>query len=119
MTHLRAPSWMPMERSVVGGVSYMPAYMAIYDTVRDMRERLAAWPGLADVSPACSLNALETAAGLLDDGTTFVVTGDVPAMWLRASTAQALPYVPLAARDDDVRRLVLGLIRRQASYIRI
>jgi uncharacterized protein len=97
----------------------MPAYAAIYDNVREVRERLVDWPELADLFAACYLNTLETTVELLDDGTTFVVTGDIPAMWLRDSTAQILPYVPLAARDDDVRRLVVGLIRRQASYIRI
>ncbi len=97
----------------------MPTYAAVYEAVRDVREQLADWPELADVFTACYLNTLETTVELLDDGTTFVVTGDIPAMWLRDSTAQVLPYVPLAARDDDVRRLVLGLMRRQASFIHI
>jgi uncharacterized protein len=98
---------------------HAPAYAAVYATVRDMRRRLADWPALADLFATCYLNTLETTVELLDDGTTFIVTGDIPAMWLRDSTAQVLPYVPLAASDDDVRRLVRGLIRRQASYIHI
>jgi meiotically up-regulated gene 157 (Mug157) protein len=97
----------------------MPAYAAIHDTVRDMQERLAEWPELAEVFAACYLNSLETTVELQDDGTTFVVTGDIPAMWLRDSSAQVWPYVPLASRDSEVRRLVRGLMLRQARYIHI
>lgn len=97
----------------------MPTYEAIYATVRDMRQRLAVWPELADLFASCFLNTLETTVELLDDGTTFVVTGDIPAMWLRDSTAQVMPYVPLARYDEDVRRLVRGLIHRQAHYIHL
>jgi uncharacterized protein len=95
----------------------MPTYAAIHATVCDMRRRLAGWPDLADLFASCFLNTLETTVELLDDGTTFVVTGDIPAMWLRDSSAQVMPYVPLAAGDADVRRLVRGLIQRQAQYI--
>src|SRR5258707_12611360 len=97
----------------------MPTYAAIHATVRDMRRRLADWPELADLFAACYLNTLETTVELRDDGSTFVITGDIPAMWLRDSTAQVMPYVPLAARDDDVRRLVRGVVQRQANYINI
>lgn len=97
----------------------MPAYAAVYATVRDIQQRLTEWPELARLFTACYLNTLETTVELLDDGTTFVVTGDIPAMWLRDSSAQIMPYVPLAAGDEDVRRLVRGVIRRQASYIHV
>ena len=97
----------------------MPAYASVHATVREVRERLASWPELADLFASCYLNTLETTVELLDDGTTYVRTGDIPAMWLRDSTAQVMPYVFLARRDDDVRRLVRGLIHRQAAYIHI
>src|SRR5260221_14630680 len=97
----------------------MPTYAAIHGTVRDMRRRLADWPELADLFAACYLNTLETTVELLDDGSTFVITGDIPAMWLRDSAAQVMPYVPLAARDDDVRRLVRGLVQRQGDFITV
>ena len=65
----------------------------------------------------CYLNTVETTTEILDDQTTFVFTGDIPAMWLRNSAAQVRPLVALAAHDMDVRRLVKGLILRQAQYI--
>ena len=51
------------------------------------------------------------------DGTVFLVTGDIPAMWLRDSSAQVYHYVPHAAKYPEVREAVLGLLERQFQYI--
>ncbi len=48
---------------------------------------------------------------------TFIITGDIDAMWLRDSTAQVWPYLPLANKDSDLRDLFAGLINRQADCI--
>jgi meiotically up-regulated gene 157 (Mug157) protein len=50
---------------------------------------------------------------------TFVVTGDIHAMWLRDSTAQVWPYLPLTRDDPGLRRLVEGVVRRQTACILI
>lgn len=50
---------------------------------------------------------------------TFVITGDIDAMWLRDSSAQVWPYLPLASRDPALRELLEGVIRRQARCILI
>src|SRR5687767_5206848 len=50
---------------------------------------------------------------------TFVITGDIDAMWLRDSAAQVWPYVPLLADDEPLRRLVAGVIHRQAACVLI
>ncbi len=74
---------------------------------------------LRQVFRQCFLNTLQTTVELLDDATTFVFTGDIPAMWLRDSSAQVRPYVRFAERDADLQRLVAGLIQRQAMYINL
>ncbi|MCL6442758.1 MAG: glycoside hydrolase family 125 protein [Alicyclobacillus sp.] len=74
-------------------------------------------PELAKVFRICYPNSLETTTELLDDGTTFVITGDIPAMWLRDSSAQVRPYVHLTRKDEELRRIIRGLIWRQAGYI--
>lgn len=76
-------------------------------------------PRLARLFRSCYPNTLETTTEALSDGTTFVFTGDIPAMWLRDSAAQVRPYVPLAAHDPELRQLVRGLIWRQAAYLLI
>jgi len=50
---------------------------------------------------------------------TAVITGDIPAMWLRDSSAQVWPYLPLAGKDEPLRALLEGVIRRQARCILI
>ena len=48
---------------------------------------------------------------------TFIVTGDIPAMWLRDATNQVLPYVRLAAQDRRLARMLFGLLRQQARLV--
>jgi len=50
---------------------------------------------------------------------TAVITGDIPAMWLRDSSAQVWPYLPLASKDTALRRLLEGVIRRQTRCLLI
>ena len=54
---------------------------------------------------------------IMDDGTVHVITGDIPAMWLRDSTAQIRPFLFLAKEDEEMRKLAAGLVRRQFFYI--
>ncbi|GLC31229.1 glycosyl hydrolase [Clostridium omnivorum] len=65
----------------------------------------------------CYLSTLATTTNLLEDGTTFVLTGDIPAMWLRDSSAQVKHYLPLVNKDPQIARVIEGLIKRQVMYI--
>jgi meiotically up-regulated gene 157 (Mug157) protein len=48
---------------------------------------------------------------------TFIITGDIPSMWLRDSTNQVWPYLPLMRRDPKLAKMVHGLLERQKSQI--
>ena len=50
---------------------------------------------------------------------TFVITGDIHAMWLRDSSAQVYPFVTLAKKDKDLRQMLVGAINRQTACILI
>jgi meiotically up-regulated gene 157 (Mug157) protein len=50
---------------------------------------------------------------------TAVLTGDIPAMWLRDSSAQVWPYLPLLRKDPALRELIEGVIRRQTRCLLI
>jgi len=50
---------------------------------------------------------------------TFVITGDINAMWLRDSSAQVWPYLPLAKRDEKLQTMLAGVINRQTKCINI
>ncbi len=48
---------------------------------------------------------------------TFIITGDIDAMWLRDSTAQVWPYMPLIEKDEKLKDLVRGLVNRQVKCV--
>ncbi len=48
---------------------------------------------------------------------TFVITGDIDAMWLRDSSAQVWPYLPLMNEDKNLQQLIKGVINRQVKCI--
>ena len=78
-------------------------------------------PELAWLFGNCFPNTLDTtvdfstANGKPD---TYVITGDIDAMWLRDSTAQVTPYLSLIKTDDKLRQLIAGVINRQVQCIR-
>jgi meiotically up-regulated gene 157 (Mug157) protein len=79
-------------------------------------------PPLGALFTTCFPNTLDTtihAGELGGEPDTFVITGDIPAMWLRDSTAQVWPYLPLCKEDDALKRMVAGVIRRQAWCVGI
>lgn len=70
----------------------------------------------------CFPNTLETTVHYrTTDGKpdTFVYTGDIHAMWLRDSGAQVWPYVQLANKDPELKKMLEGVIRRQFKCINI
>lgn len=61
----------------------------------------------------CYLCTAETTVQTLPDGSTFIITGDIPAMWLRDSAAQVHHYLPLAARSDAVYDFIKSVLAKQ------
>ena len=80
-----------------------------------MKEELAPCEGLWEIFERCFLNTIETTVKQ-EEGDTFVITGDIHAMWLRDSTAQVLHYLRFAD-DTAVSEMIAGLIARQAECI--
>lgn len=64
----------------------------------------------------CFLNTLDTTCKFEDDGSVFVITGDIPAMWLRDSAAQVMQYL-FYVDDKNVRLLIKGVIKKQVDLI--
>jgi uncharacterized protein len=79
-------------------------------------------PELAVLFENCFPNTLDTTVSYqesLGKPDTFVITGDIQAMWLRDSSAQVWPYLPLARQDAKLKKLLAGVINRQARCISI
>ena len=51
------------------------------------------------------------------DGTTYVQTGDIPAMWLRDSAAQSIPYIRYYPAFPSLSSVFNGVIQRDAKNI--
>ncbi len=68
----------------------------------------------------CFPNTLDTTVDFeIIDGRpdTYVITGDIDAMWLRDSTAQVWPYLWLIKEDEQLKQLIAGVINRQTKNI--
>lgn len=65
----------------------------------------------------CFVNTYTTTMKRKEDGKTFVITGDIPAMWLRDSAAQVRLYLLAAEEDEEIADLVEGVIRQQFEFI--
>ncbi|NMO94723.1 glycoside hydrolase family 125 protein [Paenibacillus lemnae] len=92
---------------------------SIQGVLKEAEEKLAHRPKLLQLFKNTFPNTLETTTKLMDDGTTFVITGDIPAMWLRDSVEQVIHYIPFAKHDTDLQRILSGLIKRHMQYIMI
>ncbi len=85
-------------------------------------KRAIADPELAWIFENCFPNTLDTTVtvGTRDNRPdTLVITGDINAMWLRDSTAQVTPYLPLIYEDKRLKNLIAGVINRQTLCILI
>ncbi len=77
------------------------------------------YSALAPLAAQCFVNTCETTVKELSDGSYFVITGDIPAMWLRDSTAQVRPYVKYAKEDAELQKMLEGVIAKQAELVLI
>ena len=70
----------------------------------------------------CFPNTLDTTVtATTKDGRpdTYVITGDIDAMWLRDSSAQVWPYLPLMKDDRKLQEMIAGVVNRHAFYVGI
>lgn len=85
----------------------------------DADVKLSGNPKLLENFKNCFVSTIETTVKRLPDGDSFVITGDIPAMWLRDSSAQVRHYLPFTKDDPELQAIVEGLIARQAKCILI
>jgi meiotically up-regulated gene 157 (Mug157) protein len=76
-------------------------------------------PDAAPLIKQCFLNTIETTVKQLEDGSYFVITGDIPAMWLRDSAAQVKPYVKYIKEDEYLGKIIEEVIAKQAELVLI
>jgi meiotically up-regulated gene 157 (Mug157) protein len=92
---------------------------AVEETISSVKARIAD-EELAWMFENCYPNTLDTTVDFeYIDGKpdTFIITGDIDAMWLRDSTAQVWPYMQLIDRDENLREMIKGLVNRQVKCV--
>ncbi|WP_141500570.1 glycoside hydrolase family 125 protein [Paenibacillus luteus] len=91
--------------------------VSVQSLIRAVENKLRDRPKLARMFTKCYTNTLTTTLRPQSDNTIFVITGDIPAMWLRDSAAQVRPYLILAEQDSELADMIEGVVRRQLHYI--
>lgn len=86
-------------------------------TIERVKEAFPGEEKLHELFAQTYVNTYTTTLKELDDGTTFVITGDIPAMWLRDSAAQVRPYLMAAKEDEAIKEMLVGVVRRQMKFI--
>lgn len=93
---------------------------AVEETIARVKKQIKD-PKLAWMFENCFPNTLDTTIESFkmngERPDTFVITGDIHAMWLRDSGAQVWPYLPLCKNDEPLRLLIAGVINRQTWCI--
>ncbi len=80
-------------------------------------QRLAHNPKLLTTFSKCLRSTIDTTTKRMENGETFVFTGDIPAMWLRDSSAQVVHYLPFIDDEPELADIIKGLLRRQYRCI--
>jgi len=118
------PNWSPLNTYE----SHRPApsarkftSKAVEETIQRVKAAIKD-PELAWMFENCYPNTLDTTVNYsVKDGRpdTFVITGDINAMWMRDSSAQVWPYLPLINKDAELKQLIKGVLNRQAACVLI
>lgn len=93
--------------------------VAVENTIKEVSASIKN-PELRRLFENCFPNTLDTTVFYREeDGAedTFIITGDIDAMWLRDSTAQVWPYLPLVRQDENLKKMIRGLVRRQTACV--
>jgi len=93
------------------------SFDAVEETIRKVKGAFSPDSRIPEVFRRCIQDTLQKTIRILDDGSVFVLTGDIPAMWLRDSACQLHLFVRFAGREPRLRALIEGLIRKQVECV--
>ncbi|GAA1437805.1 glycoside hydrolase family 125 protein [Microlunatus lacustris] len=111
-----APEAPPPATSSAPSTRAVPEPRALASAVRALQAVLPA--DVVEIFRHVMATNLGEVAQVREDGSVFILTGDIPAMWLRDSAAQLRPYVLLCEDDPDLQDVLVGVLRRQLLFLR-
>lgn len=103
--------------SNTANMTVLPATML--GVIDHVAMKLPQYPTLRKMFADTFSNTFLTTLKPQGDGSLFVITGDIPAMWLRDSAAQVQPYLRLAKSDSLFANLIANVVKRQAAFVLI
>ena len=75
-------------------------------------------PNLYKIFSNCYPNTLDTTIDYNNEKKeTFIITGDIKAMWLRDSSLQIYPYLKHCSKDQNLSNMIKGLFKKQIMFI--
>ena len=86
---------------------------SVQELILSLREKLKDEPEIVDMFERCYSNTLDTTVKKMEDGSTYVITGDIPAMWLRDSVAQLRPPPVYVHQHRSIRKRIQRRTERQ------
>lgn len=89
----------------------------VTECIKSVEHHFKNRPKIVSVFKNCFMNTLEKTLSQQTDGSIFMVTGDIPAMWLRDSSAQLKPYLQLAEKDTEISKLIAGVLQKQIQSV--
>ncbi len=92
---------------------------AVENTIKKVKKSIAD-EELAWIFENCFPNTLDTTVHYYQKNGkpyTYVITGDIDAMWLRDSSAQVFPYLSLVKDDEKLKNLLKGVINKQIEFV--
>jgi meiotically up-regulated gene 157 (Mug157) protein len=105
----------PIVRTTKRNFSSDSVEKAIAEFSKNVKDKELTW-----LFNNCFPNTLDTTVTFTEkDGKpdTYVITGDIDAMWLRDSSAQVYPYLDFIKQDKKLQQLVAGVINHQATCV--
>lgn len=90
---------------------------AMNELIEKIKAEYADTPKIGDMFEAGFTNTYQTTIIKNDDGTTFVITGDIPAMWNRDSAAQVRPLLNIASKCDEIKQIIKGVIESHKKQV--
>lgn len=91
--------------------------MTRQDILNLVRDKMKDRPKTVKMFEACFNDTLENTVHFGQNGEVFMLTGDIPAMWLRDSTNQIRPYLLTAKEEPKVREIIEGVMKKQIRSI--
>ena len=95
------------------------SYASIAEAEKEVQKHFPEESRVPAIFHRCIADTLKKTITVTEKGDVFVITGDIPAMWLRDSACQLHLFTDFARQEPELQWIIEGVIRRQMDCILI